>query len=150
MLEPIFEADFDPASYGFRPKRRAQDAITERVAADRGVAGHPVPLPLPRHHDPLLLGPHTRMFTEAVNARPAPGHSPPAGGDARAGAPVAPIARGAILRGVRGDRTIVETPHLIWFDHGSSSNTRSTRCPTGSRGRRAVEVARHQITTPGE
>jgi hypothetical protein len=25
VLEPIFEADFEPASYGFRPKRRAQD-----------------------------------------------------------------------------------------------------------------------------
>src|SRR5918996_1277464 len=29
VLEPIFEADFKPASYGFRPKRRAQDAIAE-------------------------------------------------------------------------------------------------------------------------
>lgn len=29
VLEPIFEADFDPASYGFRPYRRAQDAIAE-------------------------------------------------------------------------------------------------------------------------
>ena len=29
MLEPIFEADFEPVSYGFRPKRRAQDAIAE-------------------------------------------------------------------------------------------------------------------------
>jgi RNA-directed DNA polymerase len=28
-LEPIFEADFEPVSYGFRPKRRAQDAIAE-------------------------------------------------------------------------------------------------------------------------
>ncbi|MFH1763511.1 MAG: group II intron reverse transcriptase/maturase [Gemmatimonadota bacterium] len=28
-LEPIFEADFQPCSYGFRPKRRAQDAIAE-------------------------------------------------------------------------------------------------------------------------
>ena len=27
VLEPIFEADFKPCSYGFRPKRRAQDAI---------------------------------------------------------------------------------------------------------------------------
>src|SRR3954451_9868301 len=27
VLEPIFEADFEPVSYGFRPKRRAQDAI---------------------------------------------------------------------------------------------------------------------------
>ncbi len=29
VLEPIFEADFHPVSYGFRPKRRAQDAIAE-------------------------------------------------------------------------------------------------------------------------
>ncbi len=28
-LEPIFEADFRPCSYGFRPRRRAQDAIAE-------------------------------------------------------------------------------------------------------------------------
>jgi RNA-directed DNA polymerase len=29
VLEPIFEADFQPCSYGFRPGRRAQDAIVE-------------------------------------------------------------------------------------------------------------------------
>ena len=29
VLEPIFEADFEPVSYGFRPERRAQDAIAE-------------------------------------------------------------------------------------------------------------------------
>lgn len=29
VLEPIFEADFMPVSYGFRPRRRAQDAIAE-------------------------------------------------------------------------------------------------------------------------
>jgi RNA-directed DNA polymerase len=29
VLEPIFEADFQPCSYGFRPKRRAYDAIAE-------------------------------------------------------------------------------------------------------------------------
>jgi RNA-directed DNA polymerase len=27
--EPVFEADFEPVSYGFRPRRRAQDAIAE-------------------------------------------------------------------------------------------------------------------------
>lgn len=31
VLEPIFEADFLPVSYGFRPNRRAQDAIEEIV-----------------------------------------------------------------------------------------------------------------------
>jgi RNA-directed DNA polymerase len=29
VLEPIFEADFQPCSYGFRPRRRAQDASAE-------------------------------------------------------------------------------------------------------------------------
>jgi RNA-directed DNA polymerase len=29
VLEPIFEADFKPCSYGFRPGRRCQDAIAE-------------------------------------------------------------------------------------------------------------------------
>ncbi|WP_405692422.1 reverse transcriptase domain-containing protein [Streptomyces sp. NBC_00057] len=29
MLEPIFEADFLPCSYGFRPNRRAHDAVAE-------------------------------------------------------------------------------------------------------------------------
>ncbi|MCG8461036.1 MAG: group II intron reverse transcriptase/maturase [Holophagales bacterium] len=29
VMEPIFEADFRPCSYGFRPNRRAQDALAE-------------------------------------------------------------------------------------------------------------------------
>jgi RNA-directed DNA polymerase len=29
ILEPIFEVDAYPSSYGYRPGRRAQDAITE-------------------------------------------------------------------------------------------------------------------------
>ncbi len=29
VLEPIFEADYQPCSYGFRPNRRAHDAIAE-------------------------------------------------------------------------------------------------------------------------
>jgi RNA-directed DNA polymerase len=37
VLEPIFEADFLPVSYGFRPMRRAQDA----VAVDGHVIGPP-------------------------------------------------------------------------------------------------------------
>ncbi len=31
ILEPIFEADFQPGSFGYRPKRRPQDAM-QRVA----------------------------------------------------------------------------------------------------------------------
>jgi RNA-directed DNA polymerase len=29
VLEPVFEADFHPCSYGFRPNRRAREAIAE-------------------------------------------------------------------------------------------------------------------------
>src|SRR5216117_2720305 len=29
VLEPIFEADFLPVSYGFRPERRAHDAVAD-------------------------------------------------------------------------------------------------------------------------
>src|SRR5947207_187755 len=29
LLEPIFEADFEPNAYGYRPKRSAQDAVEE-------------------------------------------------------------------------------------------------------------------------
>jgi RNA-directed DNA polymerase len=29
VLEPIFEADFAPVSYGFRPMQRAHDAVAE-------------------------------------------------------------------------------------------------------------------------
>jgi RNA-directed DNA polymerase len=37
VLEPIFEAEFQPCSYGFRPGRRAQDAIAEvHFLATRG------------------------------------------------------------------------------------------------------------------
>src|SRR6266498_2958331 len=37
VLEPIFESDFLPASYGFRPKRSAHQALEAiRVEANRG------------------------------------------------------------------------------------------------------------------
>ena len=39
VLEPIFEADFSPVSFGFRPKRSAHQALEAvRVAANRGRA----------------------------------------------------------------------------------------------------------------
>ena len=37
VIEPIFEADFQPCSYGFRPKKSAQQALEAiRVAGNRG------------------------------------------------------------------------------------------------------------------
>jgi len=38
VLEPIFEADFAPSSFGFRPKRSAHEALEAiRVAANKGL-----------------------------------------------------------------------------------------------------------------
>src|SRR5947207_1758434 len=34
VLEPIFEADFEDCSYGFRPGRSAHQALEETVASD--------------------------------------------------------------------------------------------------------------------
>ena len=40
VLEPVFEADFLPCSFGFRPRRSAHDAL--QVLIDECVAGPPV------------------------------------------------------------------------------------------------------------
>ena len=46
VLEPVFEADFQPFSYGFRPGRRQHDVIAEihHFASPRGLlAGYEKP-----------------------------------------------------------------------------------------------------------
>src|SRR4051794_32439263 len=54
VLEPIFEADFLPCSYGFRPKRRAHDAVAEvRYLATR-----------PRSYEWIVEGDITACFDE--------------------------------------------------------------------------------------
>lgn len=40
VLEPIFEVDFYPSSYGYRPGRRAQDAIAEIVHFTKAPSGY--------------------------------------------------------------------------------------------------------------
>ncbi len=40
VLEPIFEADLYPSSYGYRVGRRAQDAIAEIVHLTRDPSGY--------------------------------------------------------------------------------------------------------------
>jgi RNA-directed DNA polymerase len=40
VLEPIFEADFKPCSYGFRPDRRAHDAIAEIHSLASGASNY--------------------------------------------------------------------------------------------------------------
>jgi RNA-directed DNA polymerase len=54
VLEPIFEADFLPCSYGFRPKRRTHDAVAEvRYLATR-----------PRCYEWVVEGDITACFDE--------------------------------------------------------------------------------------
>ncbi|WP_267912912.1 reverse transcriptase domain-containing protein, partial [Streptomyces adelaidensis] len=54
VLEPIFEADFLPCSYGFRPNRRAHDAVAEvRYLASR-----------PRNYEWIVEGDITACFDE--------------------------------------------------------------------------------------
>jgi RNA-directed DNA polymerase len=40
VLMPIWEADFHPQSYGYRPKRRAHDAMAQLQLAAAGVCGN--------------------------------------------------------------------------------------------------------------
>lgn len=54
VLEPIFEAEFDPSSYGFRPRRRAQDAVAEIVYYNTGT----------RHYEWVLDADITACFDE--------------------------------------------------------------------------------------
>jgi RNA-directed DNA polymerase len=54
VLEPIFEADFQPCSYGFRPKRRAHDAVAET----RHLTSHP------RNYEWIVEGDITACFDE--------------------------------------------------------------------------------------
>jgi RNA-directed DNA polymerase len=54
VLEPIFEADFLPCSYGFRPNRRAHDAVAEvRYLASR-----------PRNYEWIVEGDISACFDE--------------------------------------------------------------------------------------
>jgi len=90
-LEPIFEADFLPCSYGFRPGRRAHDAVAEvrhltakkyewivegdiKACSGRNLASTP--------HGP---GAGTRRG----QARPGPGEGVPQGGHPQRGRPAA-------------------------------------------------------------
>ncbi len=81
VLEPIFEADFKPVSYGFRPKRRAQDAIAEiHYYATRSyewVLEGDITAVLRRNLTCRSLGPGASQ--SRGQARPAPGEGVPQG-----------------------------------------------------------------------
>jgi RNA-directed DNA polymerase len=58
VLEPIFETDFAPCSYGFRPNRRTHDAVAEA----RYFASHP------RNYEWVVEGDITACFDEIDHA----------------------------------------------------------------------------------
>ena len=90
VLEPIFEADFLPCSYGFRPKRRTHDAMAEM----RHFASHT--------YEWIVEGDITACFDEIITlrshgagadsrrrqARPGAGEGVPEGGHPHRGRPV--------------------------------------------------------------
>ena len=59
VLEPIFEADFDPNAYGYRPKRSAQDAIRKVHELLRGGYTDVVDADLSKYFDTI---PHRELL----------------------------------------------------------------------------------------
>jgi RNA-directed DNA polymerase len=59
VVEPIFEADFEPNAYGYRPKRGALDAVNEvRTSISRGES-HVVDADFSKHFDTI---PHPELM----------------------------------------------------------------------------------------
>jgi RNA-directed DNA polymerase len=59
VLEPIFEADFEPNAYGYRPERSAQDAVKEVLAAIRAGESEIVDADLSKYFDTI---PHDALM----------------------------------------------------------------------------------------
>ena len=59
VIEPIFEADFDEASYGFRPKRSASDAVKEIRNRLKDGKTHVLDADLSKYFDSI---PHTKLL----------------------------------------------------------------------------------------
>jgi retron-type reverse transcriptase len=80
VLEPIFEADFKPCSYGFRPNRRAQDAIDEIHFLASHCHGSPnchglsLSMPVP-WRSASMLGPSTPVCTGPAGLDDRPGRT---------------------------------------------------------------------------
>jgi RNA-directed DNA polymerase len=59
VLEPIFEADFEPNAYGYRPGRSTQDAVKEVLVSLRHGHGHVVDADLSKYFDMI---PHQELM----------------------------------------------------------------------------------------
>ncbi len=69
VIEPIFEADFEPCSYGFRPKRSATQALEAiRVAGNRG-GNHVVDADIERYFDTIDQERLLEMVSERISDR---------------------------------------------------------------------------------
>jgi RNA-directed DNA polymerase len=71
VLEPIFEMDFHPSSHGFRPGRKAQDALSAVVAGLKDGKVWVVDADLKRYfdtipHGPLLKAVHRRVTDRRI------------------------------------------------------------------------------------
>jgi len=67
MLEPIFEADFAPNAYGYRPKRSALDAVREVRAAIRHGESRVVDADLSSYFDAIPHGPLLRSVARRIS-----------------------------------------------------------------------------------
>ncbi len=63
VLEPIFEADFEPNAYGYRPKRGALDAVREVHHAIQHGEAHVVDADLSKYFDTI---PHRELMQSVV------------------------------------------------------------------------------------
>jgi len=69
VVEPIFEADFEPNAYGYRPKRGALDAVNEvRAAVMRGES-HVVDADLSAYFDTIPHPELTRSVARRISDR---------------------------------------------------------------------------------
>jgi RNA-directed DNA polymerase len=63
VIEPIFEREFDPSSYGFRPQRGCQDALDEIERLLAGGSVHVVDVDIRKYFDTI---PHQGLMNEVA------------------------------------------------------------------------------------
>lgn len=119
ILEPIFEADFEQCSYGFRPERSAHQAVEEikghlqagfRAVYDADLKGYFDTIP----HDKLLKGIRVRVVDRSVLRLLRMWLQAPVV-DAREGGPPKRSDRGTPQGGVISP--LMANAYLHWLDH---------------------------------
>jgi RNA-directed DNA polymerase len=122
ILEPIFEADFEDSSYGFRPGRSAHDALRaiqqhlqegQTAVYDADLAGYFDRIP----HDKLIACVRMRVVDGAVLGLIRQWLNAPVGEPSREGNPprVGRNAQGTPQGGVLSP--LLANVYLHWFDH---------------------------------